>query len=42
MKDADLQLEYRVIRVTDYRLQRHPDEVAATVLRYLEQMSKAA
>jgi hypothetical protein len=42
IKDADLQLEHRVIRVTDYRLQRHPEKVAATVLRYLEQTSKAA
>jgi Protein of unknown function (DUF559) len=42
IKDAYLQLEYRVIRVTDRRLQREPGKVAATVMRYLEHASKAA
>jgi very-short-patch-repair endonuclease len=42
VRDADLQLQYRVIRVTDRRLQREPKQVAETVLAYLEQVSKAA
>jgi hypothetical protein len=43
MKDAAFQLAgFRVVRITDWQLLRHPERVAATILALLEQTSKAA